>query len=236
MEKLKKIRSESLRSQVYKQLKENLLAGVWKVGEKLPSESELCNTLGVSRVTVRAAIQQLEILGLVETRQGNGTTVTDFSGVSSINAFHPVIQINDNQDILHILEYRKMVETGTIVLAVDRISDQDFAFLEEKLQVMKESVDNFEKHAKADHLFHFRIAQCTQNPIIIKVYSLINEMLSTAMVDVVELIGCEIGLKYHRQLIDALHKKDKELCRKTMELHLQETITALIEKRENANT
>lgn len=234
MEKLKKIRSESLRSQVYKQLKENLLAGVWKVGEKLPSENELCNTLGVSRVTVRAAIQQLEILGLVETRQGNGTTVTDFSGVSSINTFHPVIQINDNQDILHILEYRKMVETGTIVLAVDRIKDKDFDFLEEKLKVMEESVDNFEKHARADHQFHYRIAQCTQNPIIIKVYSLINEMLSTAMVDVVAMIGCEIGLKYHRQLIDALRKKDKELCRKTMESHLQETITALIEMGDTA--
>lgn len=232
MDKLKKIMSESLRSQVYKQLKVNLLAGVWKVGEKLPSENELCNTLGVSRVTVRAAIQQLEILGLVETRQGNGTTVTDFSGVSSINAFHPLMQISENQDILHILEYRKMVETGTIVLAVDRINDKDFAFLEENLKVMEENVDKLEKHARADHLFHYRIALCTQNPIIIKVYSLINEMLSTAMVDVVGLLGCEIGLKYHRQLIAALRKKDKELCRQTMERHLQETITAIINNRE----
>ena len=72
MVKLQKIKMESLRSQVYMQLKSQLMQGVWKIGEKLPSESELCASLGVSRVTVRAAIQQLEILGLVETRHGGG--------------------------------------------------------------------------------------------------------------------------------------------------------------------
>ncbi len=75
MAKLQKIKVESLRSQVYMQLKNQLMAGVWKVGEKLPSENELCASLGVSRVTVRAAIQQLEILGLVETRHGDGNFV-----------------------------------------------------------------------------------------------------------------------------------------------------------------
>ena len=67
---LKSIKKESLRSQVYVQLKAQLMEGVWKVGEKLPSENELCATFGVSRVTVRAALQQLEILGLVETKHG----------------------------------------------------------------------------------------------------------------------------------------------------------------------
>lgn len=211
------------------QLKENLLAGVWKVGEKLPSENELCKTFGVSRVTVRAAIQQLEILGLVVTRQGNGTTVNDFSSMHGIDAFHPLIQVKKNQDILYILEYRKIVETGTIELAVDRITDSDFTYLEKRLREMEANTDDHAKHARADHLFHYRIAQCTNNPIIIKVYSLINEMLSTAMVDIVDMLGCEIGLRYHRQLIDALRSKNKEACKKTMEAHIQETINAILE-------
>ena len=75
MATLKRIKTESLRSQVYMQLKSQLMEGVWKVGERLPSENELCNILGVSRVTVRAAIQQLEILGLVETKHGGGNFV-----------------------------------------------------------------------------------------------------------------------------------------------------------------
>lgn len=111
MAKLKKIKTESLRSQVYMQLKSQL-NGVWKAGEKLPSESELCDTFGVSRVTVRAAIQQLEILGLIETQHGGGNFVRDFSTINALDTLHPLIQISENQDIITVLEYRKIIEKG----------------------------------------------------------------------------------------------------------------------------
>jgi len=81
--KLERVKADSLRSQVYIQLKKRLMEGVWKIGEKLPSENELCGVFGVSRVTVRAALQQLEILGLVETKHGGGTFVKDFSTISA---------------------------------------------------------------------------------------------------------------------------------------------------------
>lgn len=229
MERLTKIKSESLRTQVYSQLKNSLIAGVWKPGERIPSEKELCDTFGVSRVTVRAAIQQLEILGLVTTRQGNGTTVNDFSSTHNFDAFHPIMQVKKNQDLLHILEYRKILETGTISLAIERISDDDIAYLKKKLKEMQNSVDDHVQNAKADHAFHHRIAQSTKNPIIVKVYDLINEMISTAMVDVVDMIGTERGLRYHKLLLDAISVRDAEACSKLMESHIQETINAVIE-------
>ena len=227
MKQLTRITSESLRLQVYKQLKERLVSGFWKPGEKLPSELELCKIFGVSRVTVRAAIQQLEILGLVETRQGNGTTVTQFSSISALEHFHPLVQIHKNKDLIHVLQYRKVVESGAIAMAVDKFSEEDFAYLEEKLAVMKATTKNLRKHAKADFQFHHRVAECTGNPVIIKVYALIHDMISDSMADVVDLLGCEIGLKYHRLLIEALKKRDKGLCQRTMEEHLQKTIDAL---------
>jgi GntR family transcriptional repressor for pyruvate dehydrogenase complex len=66
MESIKKLNTKPRRVQVYAQLKEKLLRGDWKTGTKIPSEHALCEMFGVSRVTVRSAIQQLEILGLVK--------------------------------------------------------------------------------------------------------------------------------------------------------------------------
>jgi GntR family transcriptional repressor for pyruvate dehydrogenase complex len=227
---LKSIKKESLRSQVYAQLKSQLTKGVWKVGEKMPSENELCESFGVSRVTVRAAIQQLEILGLIETRHGEGNFVRDFSTISAVDAFHPLIQINKNQDIITVLEYRKIIEKGAIGLAVPKITKKDIEFLEETYKTMIACTQEPDKHANADHLFHYRIAQIAQNPIIMRVYSIINVILATAMVDIVGLLGCEIGLRYHRKLIDALKSGDKERCEALMDAHLEETIQAILTK------
>ncbi len=232
MAKLKKIKTESLRSQVYMQLKSQLMAGNWKAGEKLPSESELCTTFGVSRVTVRAAIQQLEILGLVETQHGGGNFVRDFSTINAMDTLHPLIQISENQDIITVLEYRKIVEKGTIGLAVPKITESDLAYLEETYDTMVALAGTGDcvKQASADHLFHYRLAQIAQNPIIIKVYELINVILASTMVDIVGLLGTEIGLRYHRQLIDALKSGDKARCEALMDDHIEETIQEILKK------
>ena len=229
MAKLERVKAESLRSQVYSQLKTRLMEGVWKTGDKLPSENELCQSFGVSRVTVRAAIQQLEILGLVETKHGGGTFVKDFSSVNALGALHPLMQINRNQDIITVLEYRKIIEKGTIGLAVPKMTSEDFEYLEDTYKIMLSCVEEPEEHASADHLFHYRIAQITHNPIITKVYSIINEILSSAMVDVVRLLGCEIGLRYHRKLIDAMKKGDVAKCESLMDAHIEETIGAILQ-------
>ncbi len=232
MAKLQKIKMESLRSQVYMQLKNQLMEGVWKAGEKLPSENELCASLGVSRVTVRAAIQQLEILGLVETRHGGGNFVKEFSSANAMNALHPLIQINENQDIITILEYRKIIEKGTIGLIAPKITAADIAKLEDTyhLMISLSDTDQAQQQAEADHLFHYQLAQISNNPIIIKVYEIINVILAAAMVEIVRLLGTEMGLRYHRQLIDALKTGDKALCESVMEAHIEETIKKIQNK------
>lgn len=232
MAKLQKIKMESLRSQVYMQLKSQLMQGVWKTGEKLPSESELCASLGVSRVTVRAAIQQLEILGLVETRHGGGNFVKEFSPVSALDALHPLIQINENRDIITVLEYRKIIEKGTIGLIAPKITAADIEELEELYQLTVSLADSNEpkKQAEADHRFHYQLARIANNPIITKVYEIINVILSAAMVEIVQLLGTEMALRYHRQLIDVLKTGDKASCESMMEAHIEETIQKIRKK------
>jgi GntR family transcriptional repressor for pyruvate dehydrogenase complex len=225
-----KVKTVSLRVQVYTQLKERLMQGFWKIGERLPSESELCAQFGVSRVTVRAAIQQLEILGLVETKHGGGTFVRNFSSIEKLDAFHPLMQIEKNQDIITVLEYRKIIEKGTIGLAHEKASAEDLRFLEETYRAMVNAQEDTAAYTRADLAFHYRLAEITRNPIIIKVYDILNDILSTAMTDIVHLLGRDIGLTYHRKLTDSLKNGDKSKSEALMEEHIEMTIEAITKR------
>ncbi|GHT78198.1 GntR family transcriptional regulator [Spirochaetia bacterium] len=224
MHTIQKIKTESLRAQVYAQLKEQLLNGTWKEGEKLPSEYELCASFGVSRVTVRAAIQQLEFLGLVETKHGGGTFVKKFLFAERVDTFHPLLQIQKNQDLVTILEYRKIIEKGTIGLAQKKITAGDIQSLETIYKTMVDAVEDVEAYTEADLVFHHRIAEISRNPIVLRVYELISEILSVAMEDVIRLIGPRGSLKYHRVIIDALEQGDKAKCEAVMEEHIEAII------------
>jgi GntR family transcriptional repressor for pyruvate dehydrogenase complex len=228
MNSIIKIKAESLRAQVYTKLKEQLMKGIWQEGEKLPSEHEFCARFGVSRVTIRAALQQLEILGLVETKQGGGTFVRNFSSIQRVDTLHPLIQIQKNQDLITVMEYRKIIEKGTIGLAVEKIAADDIGFLEETYAVMANESSNLDDYTKADIAFHYRLAQLTQNSMIIKVHELISEILDTAMWDLIHrIVGKENGPVYHRKIIDALKRKDKAECERLMEEHIEENLRAI---------
>ena len=224
MHNIQKIKAESLRTQVYATLKEKLMQGAWQVGEKLPSEHEFCRLFGVSRVTIRAALQQLEILGLVEIKQGGGTFVKNFSVSRNVDTLHPLVQIQQNQDLVTVMEYRKIVEKGTIGLAREKITPEDFVLLEETYATMIDETCTTDEYIRADFGFHSQLARISQNSMIIKVYELINEILFTAMRDIVGLSGRINGPIYHRKMIDALKKGGKAECEALMEEHIEKNI------------
>ncbi|MFQ9704886.1 MAG: FadR/GntR family transcriptional regulator [Enterocloster clostridioformis] len=67
---LKAVKKVNIGDQVYNQMKDQIMSGVWVPGEKIPSENQLMEVFGVSRGTVRQAIQKLSAVGLLETRRG----------------------------------------------------------------------------------------------------------------------------------------------------------------------
>lgn len=229
MPPFKKVKTDSLRAQVYAQLKAQLLKGAWAPGQKLPSENQLCATFGVSRVTVRAALQQLEILGLVETKHGGGTFAKDHSALQSMELIHSRVSVRENQELITVLEYRKIVEKGTIALAVKRAGPEDIASLEETYAAMLSVVDRPDAFAEADLEFHLKIARITRNPILVKVCSLINDILREAMVDIVRLLGHQQGVKYHRLLIDAMAAGNAAECERLMGEHIEVTVQGILE-------
>jgi GntR family transcriptional repressor for pyruvate dehydrogenase complex len=218
---------QALRTQIFQKLKNRIEAGTWEIGDKFPSENQLCQEYGVSRVTVRSAIQQLEAVGLIKTHQGGRTQVVRHRVKGSVASLNPLAGINLQTDIIKVLEYRLVVEKGTIGLAVQHITDDDLADLEEIFNMMLIHHDDVKKFSQADYLFHRKIAESSKNPILIQANQSIEEVLANTMDNIVTLLGCAIGIRYHRLLLSSLRMRDKNACEQLMEEHLQATIDGI---------
>ena len=217
-------KTTSLRTQIYSKLRTKIEDGSWEIGTKIPSEKLLCEEYKVSRITIRSAIQQLEALGFVHTHQGEGTTVVRHHAKGSVHSLNPLKPSNVQEDIIKVLEYRMIVERRTIGLAVQRITDEDIAQLEDIFNTMITKHDEITAFSKADYQFHRKIAEFSGNPILIQANQAIEEVLSSTMQSIVSILGCALGIRYHRLLITALRKRDKASCEQLMEEHIQATI------------
>jgi DNA-binding FadR family transcriptional regulator len=225
---LKPVTKKSVRGQVFRQLRDQLLRRTWPPGSKLPSEKELSQTMGVSRVSIREGIQHLVSLGILETRHGEGTYVRELTGDGQVhfNALLPLLVLDDI-DILQVLEYRRIVEKGAAALAAERATDQDLAEMETVYGQMVQLRDNVAEFARADLEFHLVLAKATGNPVIIKVNNVLRSILEISMENIVTTLKMEDGLHYHRLIIDAVKAHDAEAAESIMQEHVDRTIVRL---------
>ena len=122
--------------QVFDQMQQLLIEGVWKTGEKIPSENELCETFGVSRITIRQAMQKLKALGLIETRTGSGSYVRKVQLDDTLQDLVPLMYIG-NISQRQVFQFREMIDTESIRIAAPIATSEDLdrlAFLIEKMR------------------------------------------------------------------------------------------------------
>lgn len=214
-------RTKKLTSQVFEQLKDQIILGRWKSGDKIPSENKLSEILNVSRVTIREALQALVALELLVKKRGQGTFVKKPFTESFINSLVPLIKFDRSQTV-YMHEYRKIVEVGAIGLVVDRASKEDINSLKNILGEMRKYKDNDLKNFASEDLnFHLALSQITKNPIIIRTNFIIKDFFRTHMVKMIKLMGTKPGLYYHKKIIQAIEKKDKKEARRLIKKHLE---------------
>ena len=227
---LTRVRRAGVKDQVFEQLRDRILERTWVPGAKIPSENSLGVALGVSRVSIREALHMLASLGLLETRHGGGTYVREYTGDVFLNPLLPMLAL-DTPDILHVLEYRKIVEKGIVSLVVKRAGNAEIEDLEHALLAMKEHRNDARAFAQADLSFHLALAKATGNPVVIKVNAVITDILKVSMYGIVGSLGTRDGLYYHRRILDAIKAQDGPLAESLMEVHVERTIQRLKRKR-----
>lgn len=153
------------------ELERRILDGILKPGDRLQPERELAAELGVSRPSLREAIQKLVSKGLLHSRQGGGTYVTDQLDAGFTDPWYEMLRQHPNiQDDL--LEFRGMLEKEAAALAAQRATDADLQRIGEAyarvdaLFAEGTSPDTLDKQVKADLAFHQAIAEAAHNVMI----------------------------------------------------------------------
>ncbi|HML36759.1 MAG TPA: FadR/GntR family transcriptional regulator [Bacillota bacterium] len=221
---LQSIDRQNISEMAFEQIKGMISSGEWKPGEKIPAETELAETMGVSRVTIRAALQKLASLGLIERKQGRGTIVCDPGNGQQINGLVSMLVLMP-PTVKAMNEYRMILECGTAELAASRCDDEIIRRLEENLTEMERLRDINEDTAAVDVEFHTIIAEATRNPLIIKTMEVMRDSFMECMRTYKRLTDLQAGFYYHRHLIEALRNRDAFGARKLMEESLRKNQT-----------
>lgn len=207
--------------------------GEWKKGMKIPSENELTEMFGVSRISVREALQKLAALDIIESRKGEGTFIREVTASVYMNSIIPQLVL-DASHVLEIVEFRRAIEVESARLAAVRADDKDIEKLSRIYRCMEGARENLADFARYDLEFHIELARATGNSIIIKVNNIIKDILEPQMQFVVSIMGSDGGLHYHARLIEALEQRDSHKAESLMKEHIDKTIESI--KRNDKNS
>ena len=217
----KPIKRVSVSEQIFEQIKEKIISGEFKPGDKLPSENEFCKIYGVSRIAVRQALNTLLTLGLIETKFGEGSFVKQPSSGQVLNGLIPHTFLNE-KSLSEIIEFRGIIEANVAYLACTKATEKDIESLKTIYNNMIKSQNDLSIFSKLDYEFHITIAKISGNSYVIKIYEIIAEVLQSAFSDIVSKRGNQAGLKYHKEILSAFESKNAEAAKQSMQAHMDD--------------
>ncbi len=219
---IKKVVKSSVSQQVFDQLREQILSGGWKPGDKLPSENELAAQFGVSRVTVRNALQKLSGLGLLETRFGEGSFIRGPEAGAALNQLVPMLYLG-RETLRDILTFRQMVEGPICEIACRRATDREIAQLRELLAQMQRAEADLAAFARLDSAFHGMVARLTRSNMMQQIYQIIDDAMQSAYRQKVRRQNVQAALGWYREILAAFEARDSARARRAMEQALAQT-------------
>lgn len=221
---LKPIKTRKIYEEIVEQIRGLVTSGELKPGDRLPSERDLAERLQVSRASVREALSALEILGLLDTRSGEGTYIRQVNIESLVAPLAWVLYLEKDM-VLELLEVRKIFEVQAVALATERANAEDLQEVEDALQKMYQDLQTEQLGEQADHRFHFAIARATHNKIFIHLMSVLSDTmertLKTSRTKLYEERDMPRRLyEEHVLIFQAIQHKDISLASQLMYSHL----------------
>ena len=217
------IKSTKVYEQVIDQIKNMIDQGILKKGDKLPSERNLVQQLEVSRASIREALRALEVVGLIECRQGEGSYI---KASFQDNLFEPlsIMFMLEGSNQEEIWELRKIMEVEAAGLASKRITDEQLLELKELTQKFL-NCDDEDINSEIDKNFHYKIAECSGNVLIFDILKTVSTLVDHFIKDARKLIivhegNKEILFSQHNEIYLAMERHSSSDARKAMRIHL----------------
>jgi GntR family transcriptional repressor for pyruvate dehydrogenase complex len=217
---------------IYSQLLEEIMAGRFSTGDRLPTENQLAQRFSVSRPVVREALQRLQTDGVVIARQGSGTYVqrSPSHRVGELTSQHSL------HEVLQVMELRMALEELAAKLAARNRTDEQIKVIERARQALGEVFGQGVAAKEADYAFHRAIAVASGNGLLVETLDQLSERVKGAM-NVTLSLTREASeqrrdrvLDEHDRIVHAIRVGDSESAGIAMRYHLDQARNRLLDR------
>lgn len=206
-------------------VREQLLSGKLKAGDRLLPEREFAARLGVSRPVIREVLRALAAMGVIDIRHGQGSVVRkpDFSEMGDLFT----LMLAQNAEVVEdVMEARIAIERHAIRLACQRATAADMQRLEEAMRAIVATVKDAVAGGEADFEFHTRLVEAAHSPTLSSLYGAISNLLKRSHMQRRERISDVAGIDdylidHHKAVLAALVERDVERADRLLVEHFQ---------------
>jgi GntR family transcriptional repressor for pyruvate dehydrogenase complex len=213
----------TLSAAAFERLISNIVQGKWKAGEQIPTERVLCQQLGIARNSLREALKAMELLGMVDSRVGEGTFVCPRSEFLSRPLLWAFTGANQHE-LKNLLEARAMIEADLASLAASRATVPELRVIKGTVLLMESQIAAGEPVVESDLAFHQAVGEAAHNEVMANSALLLRNMLKYWIhLKLMAPHICINALARHTEIYEAIRKKDAHAARDLMQEHLDET-------------
>lgn len=221
-------KSGTTAEEIVVRLRDMIHSGELSAGDRLPPERDLAKLLGVSRPTLRAGIRSLATVGILQSRQGAGTFVTeaeesptlDSSSLKMMAALHGFTSDE-------MFEARLSLEMSIAAFAAERATSEQMTQMAEEIAGMFANLDEPEKFLVHDMRFHQTVAAASGNRILTSLMNMIAKILFEYQSETVKSAkDLKESAEMHRNIYRAIRERNIDAARQTMHDHLVQTQAA----------
>jgi DNA-binding FadR family transcriptional regulator len=210
---------------VFAFVRDQLMSGQLKAGDRLLPERELATRLGVSRPVIREVLRGLAAIGVIEIRHGSGSVVRR-PGFAELGDLFTMMLVQQSEVVEDVMEARIAIERQAIRLACSRATPTDLTSLRQALQRIEETVDDPQIGGAADFAFHAALIAAAHAPTLASLHAAIAVLLQRSHLQrrarITDLEGIEAYLvEHHRQLLAAVVARDADAADRLLMQHFE---------------
>ena len=216
------LKPQKVYKDIIDQFSRMIYEGKLKKGDKLPPERQLCQMLNVSRASIREALRAMEIMGIVESRPGEGTFIVNEVTSSIFQPLSLLLALEKNQE--DFAEIRKVLESASAKMAAQKRTEEHLVTMEELIKKMEESMTEDEK-AVADKELHKAISVAAGNKLLADMVEAISVGIDLYIKDARARLmkdpqNSSKLLKQHKAIVQYIKERNGDAAAKEMERHI----------------
>lgn len=222
----KPIKSKKVYEIAIEEIQKRIISGTLNKGDKLPTERALAEQLNVSRTSVREAMRALEVLGIIQVKQGGGNFIKDRFDDALVEPLSMMFMLNESHP-REIVDLRKIIEVESAYRAAERITDDEIEELRgvvDQLRIQTE-LKNESMSVRYDKAFHYTICRISDNYLFSNILNMLSNLMDVLIEDARGIIllkeeNMNVLIHQHEKIFRGLEKRDPKAAANAMREHI----------------